>query len=157
MGFEANGGVLTQSDFVVASKTLTGLPTRDSFLPILATLFLTRQQGKPLSEVAASFQLPVAIADRLENFAVETSSALMAYLRSSPENLSTFLATLGDVESVSDIDGLRVTFADQSIVHLRPSGNAPEMRCYVEAKDDASASALLDKGLSLVRNWAITQ
>ncbi|MCJ8151410.1 phosphomannomutase [Shinella sedimenti] len=157
MGFEANGGVLTQSDFVVANKTLTGLPTRDSFLPILATLFLTRQQGKPLSEVAASFRLPVATADRLENFAVETSSALMAYLRSSPENLSTFLATLGDVESVSDIDGLRVTFADQSIVHLRPSGNAPEMRCYVEAKDDSSASALLDKGLSLVRNWAITQ
>lgn len=154
MGFEANGGVLTQSDFGVANETLTGLPTRDSFLPVLATLFLTKQQGKPLAEIAANFRLPVAIADRLESFAVETSSALMVHLRSSPENLSAFLAPLGDVESVSDIDGLRITLADRSIVHLRPSGNAPEMRCYVEAEDEASAYALIDKSLSLVRNWA---
>ena len=30
-------------------------------------------------------------------------------------------------------DGLRMTLADGRIVHLRPSGNAPELRCYAEA------------------------
>lgn len=154
MGFEANGGVLTQSDFDVSGTMLTALPTRDSFLPILATLFLAKQQGKPLSAIAADFRLPFAAADRLENFPVETSAALMTHLRASPENLMAFLAPLGGVASVSDIDGLRVTLSDRSIIHLRPSGNAPEMRCYVEAEDEKAAAALLDSGLSLVREWA---
>ncbi len=157
MGFEANGGVLTQSDFAVANGTLTALPTRDSFLPVLATLFLAKQLDKSLSAIAADFHLPVAAADRLENFAVETSAALMAQLRSSPANLATFLKPLGAVGSVSDIDGLRVTLSDRAIIHFRPSGNAPEMRCYVEAEDEAAASSLLENGLSLVRDWAKLQ
>jgi phosphomannomutase len=156
MGFEANGGVLTQSDFAVANGALTALPTRDSFLPVLATLFLAKQQDKPLSAIAADFHLPVAAADRLENFAVERSAAVMAHLRASPANLAAFLKPLGAVGSVSDIDGLRVTLADRNIIHFRPSGNAPEMRCYVEAEDEAAASSLLEKGLSLVRDWTNT-
>jgi len=157
MGFEANGGVLTQSEFGVAGGTLKALPTRDSFLPVLAALFLAKQQNKPLSAVAADFHLPVAAADRLENFAVETSSALMAHLRSAQQNLEAFLKPIGNARSISDIDGLRVTLEDGSVIHLRPSGNAPEMRCYVEAKDEVAASVLLDKGLRLVRDWAKAQ
>ncbi len=153
MGFEANGGVLTQSDFAVANGVLTTLPTRDSFLPVLATLFLAKQQNKPLSAIIADFHLPVTAADRLENFAVERSAAVMAHLRASPANLAAFLKPLGAVGSVSDIDGLRVTLADRNIIHFRPSGNAPEMRCYVEAEDQAAASSLLEKGLSLVLDW----
>jgi phosphomannomutase len=34
---------------------------------------------------------------------------------------------------------------------LRPSGNAPEMRCYVEAADADAASRLLIDGLDLIR------
>lgn len=157
MGFEANGGVLTQSDFSVSGATLKALPTRDSFLPVLATLFLARREGKPLSSIAANFRLPTAAADRLENFAVETSAALMAHLRESQANLAAFLAPLGEVDSFSDIDGLRVRLLDQSTVHLRPSGNAPEMRCYVEAENEAAASALLEKSLSRVRDWSKAQ
>lgn len=36
----------------------------------------------------------------------------------------------------------------------RPSGNAPEMRCYIEAKDQDGAQALLRQGLGMLRNWA---
>ncbi|MNL53458.1 hypothetical protein D3C87_1767050 [compost metagenome] len=77
----------------------------------------------------------------------------MAYLRGPAENLSTFLAPIGKVSHTSDIDGLRVTLADQSVIHFRPSGNAPEMRCYVEAKDAGLAEALLKKGLSALSAW----
>ena len=35
-GFEANGGLLTASDFAVNDHPLRALPTRDCFLPILA-------------------------------------------------------------------------------------------------------------------------
>jgi phosphomannomutase len=31
------------------------------------------------------------------------------------------------------------------------------MRCYVEAEDETAASSLLEKGLSLVRDWAKSQ
>jgi phosphomannomutase len=49
---------------------------------------------------------------------------------------------------------MRVTFKDSRIIHLRPSGNAPEMRCYVEAADETAAGKLLAQGLDLIRSWA---
>ena len=157
MGFEANGGLLTASAFTVANGTLAPLPTRDSFLPALATLYAAALAKKKLSEIATDYRLPFAAADRLENFPVETSAALMAYLRASDENLSTFLAPISKIASKSDIDGLRVNLADGRMVHFRPSGNAPEMRCYVEAGTEDEAKALLVQGLGLVRTWADQQ
>jgi phosphomannomutase len=154
MGFEANGGLLTGSNFAVNGRTLEALPTRDCFLPILAVLALAAAQKKPLSVIAASYNLPIAAADRLENFPVETSAKLMAYLRALPENLADFLKPIGSPSTESDIDGLRVTLADRRIIHFRPSGNAPEMRCYVEAETEHAASQLLEAGLSRIRQWA---
>jgi phosphomannomutase len=153
-GFEANGGLLTASDFSLNGHTLQALPTRDCFLSMLATLSLAASQRQPLSKIATSYQLPFASADRLENFPVDTSARLMANLRSNAANLAAFLQPLGKVATVSDIDGLRVTLKDQRIVHLRPSGNAPEMRCYVEAETEAAAADLLRAGLERIRWWA---
>src|SRR5690606_39573949 len=130
------------------------LPTRDCFLPMLAVLSLAARRKEPLSRIAASYRLPIAGADRLENFPVETSAALMAHLRGSDADLSKFLKPIGEVAAKSDIDGLRVTLADGRIIHFRPSGNAPEMRCYVEAQTEAEADALLRAGLDRVRAWA---
>ncbi len=154
MGFEANGGTLTASSFIVEGEPMRALPTRDSFLPILATLYAAASEGRSLSAVAAGYHLPVAAADRLENFAVEKSARLMAYLRQSGANLEAFLAPVGGIASKSDIDGLRVTLADGRIIHFRPSGNAPEMRCYVEAASEDAARALLQQGLGLISAWA---
>ncbi|MGV1790134.1 phosphomannomutase [Rhizobium sp. A37_96] len=154
MGFEANGGTLTASRFSVEGKPFDPLPTRDSFLPILATLHAAAKAGKPLSAVAGSYRLPFAAADRLENFPVETSAALMAYLRASDANLADFLKPVAAVASTSDIDGLRVALVDNRIIHFRPSGNAPEMRCYVESSSESEAKALLEQGLGLIQAWA---
>lgn len=154
VGFEANGGFLTASPFATGTGVLSPLPTRDSFLPVLATLVLAAREKKSLSQVAAGFRLPFAAADRLENFPVETSAALMAHLRQSDANLAAFLAPISTVAAKSDIDGLRVTLEDRRIMHFRPSGNAPEMRCYVEAGTEDEATALLQAGLGLIRAWA---
>lgn len=78
----------------------------------------------------------------------------MDHLRSSRANLEAFLAPVGTVKDTSDIDGLRVTLTDGSTIHFRPSGNAPEMRCYVEAANEDDTNALLSKGLDLLRNFA---
>lgn len=153
LGFEANGGLLTGSDFTVEGQILKALPTRDCFLPILAILHQANLEKLPLSQFAASFKLPVAAADRLENIPVEAGAALMAHLRAGPDELLQFLSPIGEVVATSDVDGLRVTLKDGRIIHFRPSGNAPEMRCYVEAEDAENAEALLRAGLERVREW----
>lgn len=156
MGFEANGGLLTASAFTVGDVALSALPTRDCFLPTLAVLAEAAANGTSLSGLAAGFRLPVAVADRLENFPLATSAALMAHLRTSADTLAAFVAPLGTVAGTSDIDGLRVTLGGGEIIHFRPSGNAPEMRCYVEAKDEETAKALLARGLALIEAFAQT-
>lgn len=154
LGFEANGGLMLASDIMVEGKILKALPTRDSFLPALAALGMAAQSGQSLSGLAKAFSLPVALSDRLENFAAERSASLMAHIRQSRENLSGFLAPIGTVADVSDIDGVRVTLTDGRVIHFRPSGNAPEMRCYVEAKTHGEAETLMKSGLDLIGSWA---
>ncbi|WP_205927112.1 phosphomannomutase [Rhizobium sp. P32RR-XVIII] len=154
VGFEANGGFLTASPFIANGRPFKPLPTRDSFVPILAALNLMACRQVKLSEIAGQFDFFVAKADRLENFPTETSDALMRHLRSSDDAISAFLAPLGSSVGKSDVDGLRITLAGGDVIHFRPSGNAPEMRCYVESKTDRGADALLRSGLDIIRNWA---
>jgi phosphomannomutase len=45
---------------------------------------------------------------------------------------------------------VRVTFANEEIIHLRPSGNAPEFRCYTEAATDARARELNQSVLAVL-------
>lgn len=154
LGFEANGGLMLGSDFTVEGEVLKALPTRDSFLPALAALGMAARNGQSLSDLTKAFSLPIALSDRLENFATERSGSLMAHIRRSQDNLSGFLSPIGTVAAVSDIDGVRATLTDGRVIHFRPSGNAPEMRCYVEAKSTGEAEDLLRRGLDLLRSWA---
>jgi len=43
-----------------------------------------------------------------------------------------------------------VSFADNTVIHLRPSGNAPEFRCYAEAETVARAETLMRETLQAV-------
>jgi phosphomannomutase len=153
MGFEANGGVLTNSDFEINGHNLTALPTRDSFLPILATLYWIIKSAKPLSQLIAESGLALALSDRVENFPIEHAQLLMSNLRGSSDYLGEFLRNIGSVVRTSEIDGLRVTLHNKNIIHFRASGNAPEMRCYVEAATLSEAQELLAKGLAALDNF----
>jgi phosphomannomutase len=153
IGFEANGGVLTASDFVVNGAVLKALPTRDSFLPVLAALLWRKKNDRPLSQLIGDRAIACALSDRLENFPVEDSRALMVYLMASMGHLSHFLHDIGFVAETNILDGLRVTLNDQRIIHFRPSGNAPELRCYVEAPSLDAAQLLLQKGLVALQNF----
>jgi len=57
------------------------------------------------------------------------------------------------VTDVSTVDGLRITFASEEVVHLRASGNAPELRCYTEAASEARAVQLNEDALDVLRGW----
>ncbi len=50
-------------------------------------------------------------------------------------------------------DGLRATFDNAEVIHLRPSGNAPEFRCYNEADTPERAVELNDACLAVMGAW----
>ncbi|MEO9168153.1 MAG: phosphomannomutase, partial [Aestuariivirga sp.] len=150
VGFEANGGFFTASRFKLGRAVLSPLPTRDCFLPIMAVLVSARKAKKPLSQFASQFGLPEARAGRLENFAIEKSAALVKKLSGSPIEAQAFFKSIGEIKKRNIIDGLRLTFASNEIIHLRPSGNAPEFRCYVEAVSTKSANDLLARAMKLL-------
>ncbi len=154
VGFEANGGVLLGSDCILNGKTLSALPTRDSFLPILAVLGTVASTGKSLSALRELWKLPVCASERLENFPVEKSRGLMRQL-SDRDALQAFLAPFGTVADVDETDGLRARMTSGEIVHLRPSGNAPEFRCYAEAANGDRAAAIVAIALERARDTGL--
>ena len=52
-------------------------------------------------------------------------------------------------------DGLRITFENGNIIHLRPSGNSPELRCYGEANNFSTANKIVLSTLSKVKSLDI--
>jgi phosphomannomutase len=56
---------------------------------------------------------------------------------------SAFFSPFGVIESIDLTDGLRANFASGDVVHLRPSGNAPEFRIYAQANSEARAWAVV--------------
>jgi phosphomannomutase len=151
VGFEANGGFLLGSNIEVNGKRLDRLPTRDAVLPMLALLALSRDLKCKVSELPSMLPNRFTFSDRIQNFAVEKSAALLTEL-SKDINLTKKLLgpSLGEVISVDDTDGFRATFTNGDIVHLRPSGNAPELRCYAESSSEAEAMVLCKSCLNQV-------
>ncbi|TKA94294.1 phosphomannomutase, partial [Cereibacter changlensis] len=89
--------------------------------------------------------------DRLQEVPVEASSELVARLIADAAAQEAFLARLGGRAVAEDrTDGLRLRLDTGAIVHLRPSGNAPELRFYAEAASPEAAEALLATGLKLL-------
>lgn len=152
VGFEANGGFLQASDIVVlGGKTLPALPTRDCILPLLAPLAVALVNGKSLSQLVKDCALPITQAGRIQEFPTEISRQLVTDLKSDDATRNEFFAPFGKVIDINTIDGLRVMLDNKDIIHLRPSGNAPEMRCYIEAIDEDSADQLVDKVVARIK------
>jgi phosphomannomutase len=145
-GFEANGGFLLGSDVQLNGKPLKALPTRDAILPAIM-LLATAGEGV-ISALVSALPQRFTHSDRIQNFATEKSQAIIAQGKQEPKNLLSQIDFLNaEIKSIDDTDGLRITLADNRIVHLRPSGNAPELRCYAEAGDYFNAKDCVGNSL----------
>jgi phosphomannomutase len=137
VGYEANGGFLLGNAIERprgdARAVLAALPTRDAFLPIFSLLAMAAERSCGVSQLTAGLPSRHTASDRLQDFDGGASRRLLTHLASAPGALAVFVAELGVVGDVNQVDGLRVTLGNGEIVHLRPSGNAPELRCYAEA------------------------
>lgn len=151
VGYEANGGFLTASPLPIDGQSLAPLPTRDPVIVQLALLGLSIREGLPISQLLAALPRRVTASDRLRDVPTSVSQALIERLASDgPAAINALWPELGPVAHLDTTDGLRITFENGDIIHLRPSGNAPELRCYSEAATAERAETLLRLALAKV-------
>ena len=188
VGWEANGGFLTQSDIPLAAGILPALPTRDSTLPILANLFAANEQRIGLAALWSRLPARFGRAGLCDNVPVAVSQSILAALTPSEGPVeATFEAggrvyggrgpgaateplvgavaaawlerkatlerffTMGlgsdDIVRINVLDGARIFFTSGDVAHVRPSGNAPQLRIYANSDSQARADRIV--GLAL--------
>mgnify|MGYP000688787544 CR=1 FL=1 len=119
----------------------------------VAVLLLAKRRGTPVSLLPGLLPARFTASDRLQNFPTELSRQRIDHLAGDRKRFETEFPGLGEVVDLDTTDGLRITLRNDEIVHLRPSGNAPELRCYTEADSADRAARLNAECLALIDNW----
>ncbi len=159
VGYEANGGFLTASDIVRDGRRLPALPTRDALIVALSILLSGPARGRPISALVGELPRRFTYSDRLREFPTEISRRRLAELSTGHAQRdwraveALFGAAFGPVSTLDTTDGLRITFASGAIAHLRPSGNAPELRAYTEAETPGRAAEMNRRCLAILAAW----
>lgn len=143
VGFEANGGFLLGDDVKLKAGLLRRLPTRDSVLPAVAVLVQAKDQGVRLSEMVATLPSRFMKADRVKEVPADRAAPFLRAIETSQSFRSSFSPLIAEPESISTVDGVRMAFANGDTVHFRQSGNAPEMRIYIETDSAEKTDRML--------------
>lgn len=159
VGYEANGGFLIASDITAQKKVLKALPTRDALILHIAIILLSIKKNKKISELLRELPQRFTFSNRLKNFSTEKSQSLIKTFHSGDESKdrsaieAIFGKHFGKVIGIDATDGLRITFGNNEVVHLRPSGNAPEFRCYNEADTESRAVEINEICMKIMESW----
>jgi phosphomannomutase len=155
VGYEANGGFLTATDIVGADsgRVLKALPTRDAALPIIALLAKSVKQQQSISALVSSLPRRFTQSGLLRQVPTETGKRIVERVREQGEEVvsQVFGEIGGPVETIDFTDGARIRFSNGDTLHLRPSGNAPEFRCYTESSSEKRAAELNRTALRKIR------
>jgi len=151
VGYEANGGFLTNSEFPIAGKSLRALPTRDAVLPVLSILLLSIKERKSISALLAELPQRFTASGRIQDFPTEESRKILERFDDVSTLDEVFGEAFGKVKSIDVTDGLRVTFESSEVLHMRPSGNAPEFRCYNEAGSEERVQEMQSVSMEILR------
>lgn len=146
-GFEANGGFMLGTAIESNGRYLAALPTRDALLPALTLMVAAAQRNVPLSSLVNGLPSRFTASDRLKDIPTETSHVYLARWEATPTRLQEDVDMPAVIAGTDTTDGLRATLTNGDIVHLRPSGNAPELRCYVESSTAEGAERLLQNSM----------
>ena len=165
-GWEPNGGFLTGSDIERNGAVLPALLTRDAILPILGVLLAAAESGISLVDLFARLPKRFSRAALLENFPKALGLKLVASFspadgnggdpqKSGFEEIRQRLAKFftkemgfGTITHVDYTDGVRVLFDNSDVAHVRPSGNADELRIYAVADTQLRADAIAAMGVA---------
>jgi len=157
-GYEANGGFLLATPLRKNDFLLTALPTRDAIIVLLTLLHSSVEQKCSLSQFTAQLPQRYTYSDRIKNFATEKSQQLIEKYTLGDESqnkavIETDFPDFGQLNTINTVDGLRLTFANGNIIHFRPSGNAPEFRCYSESNSVVQARELNQEALKVISSF----
>ena len=151
VGWEPNGGFMTASEIVVEGRRLAPLATRDAVLPLVAALHAAARGGISVVELFARLPARFGCAGLLDGVPPERGRAVVEMLSSADRELvSRYLGPergFGDLSRVNTLDGARLYFDNGDIAHVRPSGNAPQLRIYAVADSAARAGEIVATAL----------
>jgi phosphomannomutase len=155
VGWEVNGGFLLGTAITTTEGTLEPLPTRDAALPIIVALVAASQAGASISKLFSALPERYTGAGLLDNFPIETSKKLLVAFGEDTDKVREklakyFTAALGfaAIKEIDTMDGIRIYFENGDIAHIRPSGNAPQLRVYSVASTQERADDIIKKCLS---------
>ena len=89
--------------------------------------------------------------DRIQDFPTAASASILELFKEVSAIEDAFGKAFGKVESIEHTDGLRVTFESSEVLHMRPSGNAPEFRCYNEADSESRVVEMQKQSMEILR------
>jgi phosphomannomutase len=157
VGYEANGGFLLYSNISRSGLSLRALPTRDAVVVLISVLLLALREKKTVAQLVQSLPARFTASNRLQAIPASRSREILARYDRGDEaaDRAAFEADFGAIAAarvtgLDRTDGLRATFENEEVLHLRPSGNAPEFRCYSEAASPARAEELCSRVLAVV-------
>lgn len=153
VSYEANGGFLTSDEIEVDGKYFAPLPTRDALFPIIGAFLLADKQNMTLSELANSMPKRIIYSSSIKGIPTENSNEFIAELSKKTDfsEVVELLQLPAKIEKVDFTDGARMYLKNGDIVHLRPSKNSPELRCYSEADSRKHAKELTKNTLRLAK------
>jgi len=159
VGYEANGGFLQQTPLEQGGKALSPLPTRDAVIVPLAIILLAEQEQLTISELLVTLPQRYTYSDRIKDFPTLLSQKIINKLTEGDVDeqkvtIQSHFNMLREPKIIDTTDGLRITFKSNDIVHLRPSGNAPELRCYTESDSRKRAEELNVAAINVLRNFS---
>ncbi|MEK7621135.1 MAG: phosphomannomutase [Patescibacteria group bacterium] len=153
VGWEVNGGFLVGADFDYEGKKVERLPTRDSFLPIFIALEAATKRSIKVSGLFSELPARFTQAGLIDNFPNQTSHNIIS--KFSKGSTGKLLAEkifndqygFDKLKNIDTTDGARLYFNSGDIVHVRPSGNAPQLRVYSVANSQARADEIVSISL----------
>lgn len=153
VGWEVNGGFLVGSDFDYEGKRLDRLPTRDAFLPIFIALEAAAKRSISVSVLFLELPARFTQAGLIDNFSNQVSQDILSVFKDESSgrelvrNIFTEEQGFGELSKIDTTDGARLFFNNGDIAHIRPSGNAPQLRIYSVASSQKRADEIVDISL----------
>ncbi|MDP3331075.1 MAG: hypothetical protein Q8Q40_12305 [Methylococcaceae bacterium] len=120
---------------------------------------------KQLSPADAAIKTAIFSAEKIvfldaneETISASGDNVALSHIKQQLAQVFTPVLGFGDIERINYIDGVRIFFGNGDVVHIRPSGNADELRLYAVADSQQRADVIAELAVSepegLLRNLA---
>lgn len=112
---------------------------------------MSYEQARPISQLTDNYPDRYTASDRIKDIPTDISRQLITDIKTSKAKQTELLSVIAqegevlEVVSIDETDGLRMTLDSGDIIHLRLSGNAPELRCYVESGELSCIAVLVER------------